>query len=593
MSQGPDVTPGLRRAIADRSSIPRSNSPEAHSEALFRAHVLAMVARFLTDAGVEALLVKGAALALTVYDDPAVRIMRDIDLLVRPGENDRVIAALVAGGSTVRSEPDRQYSAPLQGETGVYVRAGSMRELVEVHTSLDKVVTRPVDLTGLFARARPAPGLPGLLVPCDEDHALLVALHAASHNFTHAAAYLDLELLLRRGLDIAVLVERARQWQLTGVMFAMLSAMRQLHAASVDDALVATFDPGPVRRALLAGAAARGAARPGWGWIVAQTPLHDDPVAWVAGVGRYAAARVRDRGATLARSREAAQDAPVTYRVPLWVRAILSLDRTAARLENARAGLRDEALLAWIPLAERAALTAAIYAEQATYLPGGHRFEGGLFTWEHEALASPTFPRSGRVLLGAAGAGRELVALVARGYEVVAFDPCEPFATAAKSVAPANRATSVHASYADLVDAVAGRGGPLADVVTGKPFDAIILGWGSLSHVVPSSARIELFRTLRTLAPDAPVLGSFGVSSDPNGPSTATGRVRSTLRRAFAALGAPGVSEESDHFFSHIGFFSYLSPADVRSLAAETGYEIKLLGDVPYGYVLLAPVKGR
>jgi hypothetical protein len=89
LSQGPDVTPGLRRAIADRSSIPRSNSPEAHSEALFRAHVLAMVARFLTDAGVEALLVKGAALALTVYDDPAVRIMRDIDLLVRPGENDR------------------------------------------------------------------------------------------------------------------------------------------------------------------------------------------------------------------------------------------------------------------------------------------------------------------------------------------------------------------------------------------------------------------------------------------------------------------------------------------------------------------------
>ena len=107
--------------------------------------------------------------------------------------------------------------------------------------------------------------------------------------------------------------------------------------------------------------------------------------------------------------------------------------------QNLREGIRDELLLAWIPPAERVALTAALYAGQSTYLPGGPRFEGGLFAWEERALEA--FPRSGRVLLGAAGAGRELGALVARGFEVVAFDPCQPFVDAARGVAPRDRAT--------------------------------------------------------------------------------------------------------------------------------------------------------
>ncbi len=556
---------------------------------MFRAHVLAKVARLLTDAGVDALLVKGAALALTVYEEPAARLMSDIDMLVREGESDRVVAALVAGGCEVRPEPGRRYSAPLLGETGVFVRAGAMTELVEVHTTLDKVVTRPIDMASLFARAAPAPALPGLFVPAAEDHALLIALHAASHDFAHPVGFLDLELLLRRGLDARVLVDRAREWRLSAVMFAMLSAMRQLGAASVDDALVAAFDPGPLRRAILGGKAARGVSRPGLGWIVAQTPLRDDPLKWIVGVGRYAVARARDRRSLLAQGTTAKQDAAVPYRVPLWVRALVALDRTAARMESVRAGIRDEALLAWIPAAERASLTTSIYEEQRTYFPGGIRFDGGLFTWELRVLASPRFPRSGRVLLGAAGAGRELVALVDRGFEVVAFDPCEPFADAARSIAPRDKANVIHASYDDLIAAAAGRGGPLADAVKGKPFDAVILGWASLSHVMPSSARVDLFRALRVLAPDAPVLASFGLTSDPGTPAAGKGRVRRTLRRVFAALGAKGVAEDTDHFFSHIGFFAYLSHEEVRDLASRSGYEIALFEDTPYAYALLVP----
>jgi Uncharacterised nucleotidyltransferase len=589
------VSSALRHLLADRAAVPRPAGPEAHAAALLHAHALATIARLFERAGLEVLLVKGAALGLTVYPEPAARPMGDIDLLVRPGDRDRVVAALIAGGCEERPLPGRRHSAELLGETVLLLRAGAMTEIVEVHTSLDKVVTRPVDTGGLFARAARAPGLPGLLVPAPEDHALLVALHAASHGFAHAAGFLDLELLLRGGLDRTELVARARAWQLSTVMFVMLSTMRELGAASVTDDLVAELDPGPLRRAILRRVVGGSAPALGVEWILAQTPLRDDLAAWLAGLARYAAARVRDR-APLARGARRVQDVAVPavpYRVPLWVRAVLFLDRAAGRAENVRAGLRDELLLAWVPPADRARLTATLYSDLSTYLPGGDRFKSGLFTWEKRALEAAAFPRSGRALIGAAGAGRELLALVERGFEVLAFDPCKPFAEAAKRVAHPGKATVVHASYRDLVDAVAGRGGPLAAACAGPPFDAVVLGWGSLSHVMPAVERVDLLRAVRKLAPDAPVLASFALDNEGAAPASGKGRVREGLRRVFAALGAPGTSEHGDYFYPSTGFFSYLSSDEVVQLAWETGYEIALFEDSPYPHALLLPMGRR
>ncbi len=575
--------------LADPRAAARPSGPEAHAAALLHAHALARIGRALSSAGLDALLVKGAALAITVYPLPAARPMADLDLLVRPGERDRVVAALVAGGCRARPPPGRAHSAAMLGETALTLAAGAMVELVEVHTSLDKIVERPVDMGAVFARAAPAPGLPGLLVPAAEDHALLIALHAAGHGFAHPAAFLDLELLLRGGLDARALVERARAWRLTGVMYAMLAAMRGLGAASVTGELQAAFAPGPLRRALLERAAEAPAAGLGWGSILAQTPLRDDPAAWIAGLGRYAAARMRDRASALAPAAGRGQDAAVLYRVPAWARAVLALDRAAGHLENLRAGLLDEALLAWIPPADRAALTASLYAEQATYLPGGKRFQGGLFKWEERALEAPAFPRGGRVLVGAAGAGREMVALVERGFEVVAFDPCQRFVDAARSVTPRGHAVIVHASYRDLADAAAGRGGPLAAACAGPPFAAVVLGWGSLSHVLPASERADLLRALRTLAPAAPVLASFVLETDPA--ASGKGRVRDGLRRLFTALGAPGSSEDGDRFASSTGFYSFLSHDDLVELTWDCGYEIALFEEAPYPHALLVPLR--
>lgn len=278
------------------------------------------------------------------------------------------------------------------------------------------------------------------------------------------------------------------------------------------------------------------------------------------------------------------------YRVPLWVRAFLAADRLATRLENAREGLRDELLLSWIPPADRPALTAALYASESTYLPGGHRFQNGLFGWERRVFESPPFPRSGRVLLGASGGGREIVGLVERGYEVVAFDPCAPFVEASRTVADPAKATVVLATYEDLVQASAGRGGPLAFTRDGPAFDAVVLGWGSFSHVAPRAARSALLGALHTLAPKAPVLASFTLDGDSAMTSPGRGHVREKLKRVFAALRAPGVSELGDHFYPNVGFISSLTTDELTASAWEAGYEVAHFEDSPYPHALLLPI---
>lgn len=585
------IAPAIREAIADPAAPLPAPSPAARAEAMLRAHVLGRVSSALAAEGLTALLVKGAGLALTVYPDPATRRMSDVDLLVRPADRDRVIAALTRAGLEMRSIERRPASEALLGETLLMARSGALETLVEVHTTLDKVVARPIDDAQIFARARAAPGLAGLAIPAPEDHALLVALHAAGHDFKHPVAFLDLEMLLRSGLDLAAVEARARAWKLGTVLFAALSRLRDLGSRRVPGDLLARLDPGPVRRALLRRAAASGDTL-GAAWILRQTPLRDDLARWSVGLARYALARRADRRA-LAKEENAVQDAAVSYHVPLWVRALLAVDQAALRIENLREGLRDELLLAWIHPADRASLTAALYSSQSTYLPGGHRFRSGLFAWEKRALDGDVFPRSGRALVGAAGAGREVMALIERGFEVVAFDPCVPFVEAARSVAPTDRATIVHASYADLVDAVTTQRGPLAEACA-APFDVVVLGWGSLSHVMPASARSDLLRAIRAVAPRAPVLASFALEPEVAHPRPGSkGRVRDTLRRAFGALRAPGASEVGDHFFPNTGFFSYLGSDEVVRLAWEAGYEVRSFDEVPYAHAVLVPVGAK
>lgn len=280
----------------------------------------------------------------------------------------------------------------------------------------------------------------------------------------------------------------------------------------------------------------------------------------------------------------------MSERVPLWVRAFLRADRLFSRVDSARLALRDELLLAMIPVPERAALCAAMYAPLESYLPGGRHFEKGLFSWEEQALRDPLFPTHGRVLIGACGAGREANALVQRGFLVFAFDPCLPFVHAARRALDPEACEVAHASYDDFVHTVRSASGPLFDRLSRAPFDAVILGWGSFSHVLPKASRLALLRALCALSPSAPVLLSFSLDQPtfPNPPGK--GRARDTLRAFFQIIRAPGISEDGDRFFPEGGFFASLREEDVNATALEAGYRVAWLKPYPYPHALLVPL---
>jgi hypothetical protein len=293
----PSTTQGAERG----SSVPLAD-PAAGAAYALRAHVLGELAGCLRIAGLDALLVKGAALALTVYPRAWEREMRDIDLLVRPGTREQIIGALERAGFSAFRPAGRPLTSSSLGETALRATYGGVPMLLEVHTQLDKVVSRPIDYAGVFGRALPAPGYPGLLVPAPEDHVLLVALHAATAEFRHPPALGDLALLLRAGVDEHALVERARQWRLGTATFALLQLLGLQEGDALRRGLSTALRPGQVRLAALRRfhhlderTASRGPCRLGWSWALRQTAVRDDFGRWVVGLARYAALRAVER----------------------------------------------------------------------------------------------------------------------------------------------------------------------------------------------------------------------------------------------------------------------------------------------------------
>jgi hypothetical protein len=90
---------------------------------------LKRILKALNAQGIPVIVLKGAALAPTVYPDPALRPMRDLDLLVRPKDLDAALAALKRLGYRGLMRNYFRYHVFMQGGTGG-------ETAVELHWSL-------------------------------------------------------------------------------------------------------------------------------------------------------------------------------------------------------------------------------------------------------------------------------------------------------------------------------------------------------------------------------------------------------------------------------------------------------------------------
>lgn len=277
--------------------------------------------------------------------------------------------------------------------------------------------------------------------------------------------------------------------------------------------------------------------------------------------------------------------------MPLWVRALQKVDRIAWASYRAQEVVRDEVLLAWLDPALRDVVTQQAYRSQDTYLPGGHHHEHGLFDWEDAALSKAPFPQPGdgsaRWLVTAAGGGREARVLASRGFSVDAFEPNDVLLAGARDVASRHPSLRVHeGTYADFARATRGEGGPLAAIAEAR-FDAVLLGWGSITHLVEPALHREVLDAVKIVAPNAPVLASFFLRTDE--PQGRAARARVKLKGAFRALGGratpPGLLYETAG-----GFVYWFTEREIRALAEAAGYVVVAFAPHPFPHAVLLPL---
>ena len=240
------------------------------------------------------------------------------------------------------------------------------------------------------------------------------------------------------------------------------------------------------------------------------------------------------------------------------IRASMLVDRALARYDQLRSLLitsvaSDELLDAYNDLA---------YGATRVYDASAPQFRTRLFNWEAD-LVERVFPKApGRVLVGGAGGGREAFELVARGYEVTAFEPSPALA---ESMARRASDTSVPVEvllgrYQDLPNLWRVHTRERVDLGKGPRYKAAMLGWSSYSHIRHRDDRVLALRQCAALT-DGPVVASFFLR-----PATAPSEhwVRRLVRRL-------KLRSEGDRFTPHIGFFHTTTAEELAAEVADAG----------------------
>ncbi|HEY7818655.1 MAG TPA: nucleotidyltransferase family protein, partial [Vicinamibacteria bacterium] len=195
LSRFPSTPPGARARLENIRNL-------EIAKAVIRMHHVDELGGVALQERLDLHLLKGAAFATTLYRDPGLRPMCDIDVLASPAAFAPWSRELEKLGYTLVDVSDHA-SCYRRRATGV---------LVELHRALTSAAGfLRLDTGSLFERSRPLEG--GLRTLSWEDHLLHLSLHASfQHGFRQAGinAWEACAIAEREDFDSASFLERAR-----------------------------------------------------------------------------------------------------------------------------------------------------------------------------------------------------------------------------------------------------------------------------------------------------------------------------------------------------------------------------------------------
>ncbi|MCX6020384.1 MAG: nucleotidyltransferase family protein, partial [Chloroflexi bacterium] len=212
-------------------------------------------------AGIPVIALKGAALAHTVYPDPALRPMGDLDLLVAEGRLPAAEATLMGFDYAARERPDRQVRMRGAGKHSPALSSPGGAVVFELHRHIVNHFPH-YDLAGFWERARPAT-LAGqtALVPAPEDMLIHLSLHFFGDRLVSGRGAIgqlwDIAMTVRRAgdsFDWALLTAETRRFGLKGPVGLALAAAHAFFGTpsegQVRSLAPEAFDVAAVRRFL-------------------------------------------------------------------------------------------------------------------------------------------------------------------------------------------------------------------------------------------------------------------------------------------------------------------------------------------------------